>query len=861
METLKQLKNIATVLIIMKRCRLCPVFSTVFLAFVVISRGQNLVLPDPVALYPLNEQYNTKDISQGKNPPGKAIGVKLAPGIYGQPAGSYSFKGSSTSFIEFSNNGGLDARFSMTFTAWIKPESSSGPLLTYTFNNKDGVRVWLASPDKLMAKFEIRDTRSLPYAIESGKIRLRSWNYIAASYDNSAEAMKLWIDGREVKSFKVGKFEIATQGDLRIGAATGGSNFFKGEIACVQIYNKSLTEQEMNAVRDRCPVRVQSQHIGCYGDKAANVIPSLEGKDPLLDGEPKSRRDAVQKCARVALKQGYAYFAIQDGGNCHSSLTAQDTYNMYGLSSNCNLGKGGKMASDVYEVIMFRDQTCWHGWDAKEGSCFKLYDEKKTWDDSQASCEAQRGALAKLNTEDKNYFVFLHLVKPASPSSSVWIGLSLDSNNNFYWSDGALVEYSNWGLGSPDTSPGNSKNCTKLNDVSGLWEDSDFDFTHPYVCERVVPESPREIFVKLMDSHSVLVMWTTTKQQAVTSYYVEYRLMNSDGVQLKVLQNQNKTSLTGLQSHAVYEVRVRAVNGAGGGIWSNYQTFSTGQTYSPQINPLSSVRTYVPGNNLVLNCTAQGGPDPTITWYKDRKLIHRGQRLVLGNDTSAPGVYTCRASNGIPPDDIAVVTVRFMTSPVLKNVWGTGQQAELSVKKGDPLSLQCETENTRDAKVTWYKDDEPLSAQWHFSKTVINIKEMSAEDFGVYKCKVENFLGVKSGKIKVINAETPTHLKFAIVGLAALSFILLVVIALLVCLLLKARRSKASESKDEPEDDPLPTLAGPRPSDHDIRVPEVKHTESTGPSPAGGNKSSYMPLDTDDTPNGGTSITFQATSF
>ena len=86
-------------------------------------------------------------------------------------------------------------------------------------------------------------------------------------------------------------------------------------------------------------------------------------------------------------------------------------------------------------------------------------------------------------------------------------------------------------------------------------------------------------------------------------------------------------------------------------------------------------------------------------------------------------------------------------------MWGTGQQAELSVKKGDPLSLQCETENTRDAKVTWYKDDEPLSAQWHFSKTVINIKEMSAEDFGVYKCKVENFLGVKSGKIKVINGK------------------------------------------------------------------------------------------------------------
>ena len=98
---------------------------------------------------------------------------------------------------------------------------------------------------------------------------------------------------------------------------------------------------------------VQTQHIGCYADKAAPEIPSLEGKDPLLDGEPETRKDAEQKCARVALKRGYVYFAIQDGGHCHSSLTAQDSYNKYGLSLDCKLGKGGKMASDVYEVIMF----------------------------------------------------------------------------------------------------------------------------------------------------------------------------------------------------------------------------------------------------------------------------------------------------------------------------------------------------------------------------------------------------------------------------------------------------------------------------------------------------------------------------
>lgn len=99
---------------------------------------------------------------------------------------------------------------------------------------------------------------------------------------------------------------------------------------------------------------MQTHHIGCYADKSsAPGIPSLEGKDLLLDGNPKTREDAEQKCARVALKRGYVLFAIQDGGSCHSSLTAQDAYSKYGLSTDCRDGKGGKMASDVYEVIMF----------------------------------------------------------------------------------------------------------------------------------------------------------------------------------------------------------------------------------------------------------------------------------------------------------------------------------------------------------------------------------------------------------------------------------------------------------------------------------------------------------------------------
>ena len=141
----------------------------------------------------------------------------------------------------------------MTFVAWIYPEISNGPLFNYKVKDK-GVYIWLESPNKLVAKFEMRGSFQ-PYAIQSDKIRLKAWNYIAASYDYSARTAQLWVDGREVSLLNLGQFEISTQDDVRMGALEGDPHFYKGAIACVQIYNKSLSEQEINAVKDRCPLK------------------------------------------------------------------------------------------------------------------------------------------------------------------------------------------------------------------------------------------------------------------------------------------------------------------------------------------------------------------------------------------------------------------------------------------------------------------------------------------------------------------------------------------------------------------------------------------------------------------------------
>ena len=111
-----------------------------------------------------------------------------------------------------------------------------------------------------------------------------------------------------------------------------------------------------------------------------------------------------------------------------------------------------------------------------------------------------------------------------------------------------------------------------------------------------IPSTLRDLHVKLMDSHSALVTWRISEQpqqRLVTSYYLEYKVTNDDQVSFKVVLSHNSTSLTGLQTHAEYQVRIRAVNGAGGGIWSDYQTFSTGKTCKIGLSSLLPLYLYV----------------------------------------------------------------------------------------------------------------------------------------------------------------------------------------------------------------------------------------------------------------------------
>ena len=91
--------------------------------------------------------------------------------------------------------------------------------------------------------------------------------------------------------------------------------------------------------------------MGCYRDTGNRAIPTIEGTDPILDGGYRSRQNAIAKCAIAASKNGYHMFAVQHGGWCAASATAENTFDKYDKSSDCqNDGEGGPWANNIYVI-------------------------------------------------------------------------------------------------------------------------------------------------------------------------------------------------------------------------------------------------------------------------------------------------------------------------------------------------------------------------------------------------------------------------------------------------------------------------------------------------------------------------------
>lgn len=207
--------------------------------------------PDAIAIYPLNGEYTTKEIN-GRTPQGIAMGVSLADGPDGKLNGSYQFHGNNESYIELHNNGSLKVQHSITMLCWVNfLTNTSGTLFLYGSSSENFVGMYI-NGNKLFAHFTDKEDQSTPNTL-STELELNQWHYVGASYDHVTGNESLWVNGtRKTQKIFKASMTLATGSNVRMGSILLDKSVsfdFAGRIAAMQVYNFTLTEQQIEAVK------------------------------------------------------------------------------------------------------------------------------------------------------------------------------------------------------------------------------------------------------------------------------------------------------------------------------------------------------------------------------------------------------------------------------------------------------------------------------------------------------------------------------------------------------------------------------------------------------------------------------------
>ncbi len=195
-----------------------------------------------VAYYPFSGNANDES---GNGNDGTVNGATLTLDRSGVANSAYSFDGAGD-YIEIQDDDSLDPTDKLSLSFWIKPDTGDSTRMILnkhqSSSNADG-SWWISLASEKIA-FQASPFSS---ATTSNPIVNGKWSHIVFNYDNATESWNLYKDGI-LDSSGTKAFDISNNDrNLYIGAEQSSpfSNFFDGAIDDIRIYNRILTEAEV----------------------------------------------------------------------------------------------------------------------------------------------------------------------------------------------------------------------------------------------------------------------------------------------------------------------------------------------------------------------------------------------------------------------------------------------------------------------------------------------------------------------------------------------------------------------------------------------------------------------------------------
>uniref|UniRef100_A0A8C6W1G7 Hemicentin 2 n=1 Tax=Nannospalax galili TaxID=1026970 RepID=A0A8C6W1G7_NANGA len=185
--------------------------------------------------------------------------------------------------------------------------------------------------------------------------------------------------------------------------------------------------------------------------------------------------------------------------------------------------------------------------------------------------------------------------------------------------------------------------------------------------------------------------------------------------------------------------------------------FKVAVLVAPQIrrSGVAEEHNVLEGQEVQLDCEAEGQPPPEITWLKDGGPLaqHVGPRLRFYQDGSTlvlkglkagdSGAYTCVAHNPAG-EDARLHTVNVLVPPTIEP--RAGSSGTLVSKTGELVTMACPVRGSPPIHVSWLKDGLPLPLSQrtllHSSGRTLRISQVQLTDSGVFTCVAASPAGV-----------------------------------------------------------------------------------------------------------------------
>lgn len=400
--------------------------------------------PDsPVVYFSLDN--DTTDSSGNENN-GTVVGTSLFSA--GQIGSAFTFDGNT--FIDVASSSGLDLGENYSISLWANPANlpTWQCLVERGESSTNRMGLWLNNSS---ITFETSNNGG-NWWTTSAIISLDQWQHIVAVHDGSTDTESIYVNGTLVASQPGRTTDTPNLGNLNIGSSPAYSNDYKfsGNIDDVRIYNKVLTQTDINSLYGFTPTCTDEDGDGYNAELSYCGAVDCDDNNPAINPGASEVCDGIDNNCSGNIDENLSFDSDNDGFTAIGSCT--------GTADDCD-DSNAAVNPAATEVCNGIDDNCTGGIDESGADATWYIDNDGDSYGSPLSsisqCSQPAGYVADNTDCDDN--------DPAKNPGSAEVCDGLDNNCNSQVDEGLSFDFDADGFTSMSSCQGSANDCDDTN--------------------------------------------------------------------------------------------------------------------------------------------------------------------------------------------------------------------------------------------------------------------------------------------------------------------------------------------------------------------------------------------------------------